>query len=71
MKMEREQNTVKQRCLCCEKGQAMARPRLCPLCGHTFKGKSWEGIDAHWRSKHEVLIKYEDFWSSLCEGHNS
>ena len=62
------------KCLCCEKEQdASSEPidskRICPECGHVFKGNGWDGIDAHWRAKHEKLMKYEDFWGSLCIKH--
>ena len=28
-------------------------PRECPHCDHVFKGNGWDGIDAHWKAKHE------------------
>jgi hypothetical protein len=45
------------------------RPRIFPECGHVFRGNGWDGIDAHWRAKHERVMRYEDFWSSLCDVH--
>lgn len=45
------------------------RPRICPICRHIFKGNGWDGIDAHWKAKHEDLMTYEKFWKSLCEKH--
>ena len=33
--------------------------KACPECGHAFKGKGWEGIDAHWRANHEDIMSYE------------
>ena len=30
----------------------------CPECGHTFLGNGWDGIDAHWRAKHEDKEEY-------------
>jgi len=39
------------------------------LCDHIFRGSGWDGIDAHWRAKHEDVLKYADFWESLCEDH--
>ncbi len=27
--------------------------RECPECGHAFQGKGWDGIDAHWKARHE------------------
>ena len=40
----------------------------CPECGHVFKGNGWDGIDAHWRSKHEGVMPYEDAWPLLKSG---
>lgn len=42
--------------------------KVCPECGHTFKGNGWDGIDAHWRSKHEGIMPYEDAWPLLQSG---
>ena len=56
-------------CRCCEQGQSATLPRVCPECSHIFQGNGWEGIDAHWRSKHESVMRYEDFWSGICQSH--
>ena len=56
-------------CLCCKKHQKKERPRVCPECGHVFAGNGWDGIDAHWRSKHEHIMPYKNFWDSLCAAH--
>ena len=45
-----------------------ALQKLCPLCGHRFKGKGWDGIDAHWRSKHEATMSYERAWPLIRSG---
>ncbi len=29
--------------------------KVCPECGHVFQGNGWDGIDAHWRAKHEGI----------------
>jgi hypothetical protein len=58
-------------CECCRAGQPFERPRICPSCGHVFRGSGWDGIDAHWRSKHEQTISYEKFWNSLCDRHRT
>jgi hypothetical protein len=36
-----------------------------------FAGKAWEGIDAHYRARHEQErgVRYEDWWSFMCEEH--
>jgi len=39
--------------------------KICPECGHVFKGNGWDGIDAHWRSKHEDVMPYEEAWPLL------
>jgi hypothetical protein len=57
------------RCLCCEHDVPVDGPRVCPLCGHEFRGNGWDGIDAHWRSRHEDVASYEEFWQSLCPAH--
>ncbi len=58
-------------CRCCLKGLAFEKPRVCPDCGHEFKGEGWEGIDAHWRSLHEGVMSYERFWDTLCTKHRT
>ena len=39
--------------------------KQCPICGHIFKGNGWDGIDAHWRSKHEDVMPYEEAWPHI------
>ncbi|MCK5744787.1 MAG: hypothetical protein KAH44_01160 [Oricola sp.] len=41
---------------------------VCPECGHVFQGNGWDGIDAHWRSKHENVMPYEEAWPLLKAG---
>jgi len=64
--MDQQQNVV---CRCCEKGLTPGRPRICPECGHAFQGNGWDGIDAHWRARHEAVMPYQDFWAGLCPRH--
>lgn len=35
---------------------------VCPECGHQFKGKGFDGIDAHWRARHETVMPYREAW---------
>jgi hypothetical protein len=56
-------------CRCCTRGLETRLPRVCPSVGHAFRGNGWDGMDAHWRSKHEHVMPYERFWSSLCTQH--
>jgi len=58
-------------CLCCNRKITTKRPRQCPICDHIFQGNGWDGIDAHWRAKHEKVMPYEEFWKSLCPPHKS
>ena len=43
-------------------------PKVCPECSHQFQGSGWDGIDAHWRAKHEDVMPYEDAWPLLKNG---
>jgi len=36
--------------------------KVCPECGHRFRGNGWDGIDAHWRSQHEDVLPYSKAW---------
>ena len=60
-----------QKCLCCQIKIPKKRPRRCPICKHVFQGNGWDGIDAHWRAKHEDIMSYKKFWKSLCSEHKS
>ena len=42
--------------------------KVCPECGHVFQGNGWDGVDAHWRSKHEDIMLYEEAWPLLRDG---
>jgi N-carbamoylputrescine amidase len=41
---------------------------LCPECGHVFRGNGWDGIDSHWKSKHEHVMSYEQAWPLILAG---
>ena len=43
-------------------------PNECPECGHEFQGNGWDGIDAHWRSKHEHVMPYGVAWPLIQAG---
>ena len=60
---------MSQNCLCCAHGVPFTGPRVCPLCDHALQGNGWDGIDAHWKAKHEHIMPYRKFWDSLCSGH--
>ena len=45
-----------------------AGEKICPVCGHRFKGRGWDGIDAHWRARHESILPYERAWPLLRSG---
>ena len=42
--------------------------KVCPECGHIFKGNGFDGIDAHWRAKHEHVMPYGEAWPQIKEG---
>jgi hypothetical protein len=42
--------------------------KVCPECGHIFRGNGWDGIDAHWRAKHESVMPYAQAWPLLKNG---
>jgi len=42
--------------------------KTCPECGHVFQGNGWDGIDAHWKSKHDDVMPYKDAWPLLKSG---
>jgi hypothetical protein len=42
--------------------------KICPECHREFRGKGWEGIDAHWKAKHEHLLPYEEAWPLIVAG---
>jgi hypothetical protein len=58
-------------CRCCERNQKKDLPRICPECSHVFRGNGWDGVDAHWRAKHEHVMPYLDFWENLCPEHRA
>jgi hypothetical protein len=41
---------------------------VCPECGYRFKGNGFDGIDAHWRAKHEGIMPYKDAWPLVKSG---
>ena len=55
-------------------GKNISYPRKCPICGHVFKGNGWDGIDAHYKAKHENKDAYEPYeiwWGRMCEEHKA
>jgi hypothetical protein len=45
-----------------------AVPNVCPECAYQFKGNGFDGIDAHWRARHEHLLRYVDAWPLIRSG---
>jgi len=41
---------------------------VCPECGHRFRGNGFDGIDAHWRAKHEAVMPYSEAWPLIKSG---
>lgn len=42
--------------------------KVCPECGYVFQGNGWDGIDAHWRAKHEQIMPYVQAWPLISSG---
>ena len=42
--------------------------KMCPECDHEFKGNGFDGIDAHWRAKHEHIMLYKEAWPLIKSG---
>ena len=42
--------------------------KICPECGHEFKGNGWDGIDAHWKAAHEGVMPYKEAWPIIQSG---
>jgi len=42
--------------------------KVCPECGHEFQGNRWDGIDAHWRAKHDHTMRYDEAWPLISTG---
>ncbi|MGD0520441.1 MAG: hypothetical protein ABSA48_04220 [Terracidiphilus sp.] len=49
----------------------LSTKNVCPECGHQFRGNGFDGIDAHWRSKHEHLMPYRVAWPLIKTGNYS
>lgn len=45
---------------------------VCPECGHQFRGNGFDGIDAHWRAKHEHVMTHGEarplITTGACKG---
>lgn len=41
---------------------------VCPECRYQFRGNGFDGIDAHWRAKHEHLMPYRQAWPLIKSG---
>jgi hypothetical protein len=67
--MSKSKQSTSQACLGCRYQTPTKGLRVCPLCAHVFDGKGWEGMDMHWRARHEHIMTYQQFWDSLCAAH--
>jgi hypothetical protein len=58
-------------CPCWDKD--ITNPRICPICGHVFQGNGWDGIDAHYKAKHEKDTgeHYKEWWARMCDDHRA
>ncbi len=56
-----ELNTLRSRVIELESDKARpAVKRVCPECKHVFRGNGWDGIDAHWKARHEDIMPYSE-----------
>lgn len=51
-----------------ERDQIKTVNKMCPECDHPFKGNGFDGIDAHWRAKHEHIMPYKEAWPLIKSG---
>ena len=42
--------------------------KVCPECDQVFHGNGFDGIDAHWRAKHEDIMPYGEAWPMIKDG---
>jgi hypothetical protein len=42
--------------------------KVCPECGHEFKGNGWDGVDAHWKLRHAHVMSYDEAWPLIKAG---
>jgi hypothetical protein len=42
--------------------------KVCPECHHVFQGNGWDGIDAHWKARHEHIMPYAEAWPLIRAG---
>ena len=69
MNTRKEKKSCNPNCPCW--GKNITKPKVCPLCEHVFNGKGWEGIDAHYKAKHEkdTGVPYREWWGNMCDEH--
>jgi len=42
--------------------------KVCPECDHEFQGNGWDGIDSHWKAKHDHIMRYDEAWPLISAG---
>jgi hypothetical protein len=42
--------------------------KVCPECSHVFRGGTWGGIDAHWKTFHNHIMPYKEAWPIIKAG---
>ncbi len=48
--------------------RTMTVENACPECEHKFKGNGFDGIDAHWKARHERIMPYKQAWPLIKSG---
>ena len=49
-------------------GRSADACKICPECQHVFQGNGWDGIDAHWKAKHQAVMPYKEAWPLIQAG---
>jgi hypothetical protein len=60
--------TIKQEQAMHDSKKKTKSPQVCPECQHVFQGNGWDGIDAHWKAKHENVMPYKEAWPLIKAG---
>jgi hypothetical protein len=42
--------------------------KVCPECQHVFQGNGWDGIDSHWKARHDSVMPYAEAWPLIKSG---
>jgi len=49
-------------------GKNRNKKRVCPECEYRFRGNGFDGIDAHWKARHQDVMPYPQAWPLIKAG---